>query len=80
MSKPSPNKVTYWPGTRIVKSTANGFTRTGPSLMASPLELTKATAQVKAEEARKAKLKTCDAFGNHQLRIARPPKAKKAAA
>lgn len=44
-------KPTYWPGTKIVKSTDNGFTRpAGPSCMHTPFEETRARKQSQAEE------------------------------
>lgn len=62
----SPEKVTYWPGTKIVKSLDNGFTRKpGPSLMASPAEETKARAQSNAEQARKTQIERNNGFGGH---------------
>jgi len=58
----------YWPGTKIVKSLNNGFTKApGPSLMASPAEETKARAQVNAEKARKTQIERRNGFGGHIL-------------
>lgn len=70
MSKtPSPKQGSgpvCWPGTKIVKSTDNGFTRKpGPSLMASPAEETKARAQSNAEQARKTQIERNNGFGGH---------------
>lgn len=56
----------YWPGTKIVKSQDNGFTRQpGPSIMASPAEEAKARAQVNAEQARKTQIERKNGFGGH---------------
>ena len=42
-TSPQQGKPEFWPGTRIVKSKDNGFTRpAGPSLMASAAEETRA--------------------------------------
>jgi hypothetical protein len=63
-------KTEYWPGTKIVKSTNNGFTRPpGVSCMHTPFEETKARKQSQAEEnghaAQKARKK---GFGHATLK------------
>jgi hypothetical protein len=75
----SPKRSTYWHGSSVVRSSGNAFTRSGPSLFATPQEAVKAAKLAQTEKVRKDAQRTCEAFGNHQLQIAQPRRAKKAA-
>jgi hypothetical protein len=67
-TSPKQGKPEFWPGTNIVKSKDNGFTRpAGPSCMASPAEEAKARSLAIAANSHEAQRKAGRGFGHATL-------------